>query len=666
MNAAAPVNTPEFGGGESIAWATAVVFVDTSPEHFHAAVRSLLDRTDLDVVVGVLYPLFASEFANFGVRVSTRPVGSVAQLINETFAERRTNIVVVHDAIALPPNPFQHAKQWLADELRFSSVSFLSNAAEFLSFPNRNVAESRPPDGHDETSVTRRLRALSPVAEPVPCVYAPGPVVVLSAVALGAVGDVVAPASARFDVAIADFCARARAKGFIDVVDTSTYVSRTADIAVRPLHDTLTFDDRGWLLHRHPSLIHFIDHERNAHESAFAIAHRVARAKLRGLTILVDGACFGPNEVGTQVATLHTIRAMADHADVRSVTVALPGEVPRYAESVLNGHPKVSTIPLAEVNVFRDADVAFRPYQPTPGWDIELWKAAAPRLAVSVLDTIAFHNGGYFASSEEWLAYRDHLTASVRAADVVTVISDDVIGQMRLHGFPVSDARLHSVALGTEHLNGDAPMSFPAELEARGFLTGAFALCLGVNYTHKNREIARRAHELVREAGHDIALVFAGASVPQGSTRLAEARQGVADHVFVLPELSTPEKNWLLRHASLVWYPTSAEGFGLVPFEAAAFDTPTVAVDFGPLHELLVASLKENPLARGLGADVPVLASAWDATALADVAIKFLGDPDLARRHTNAIRMASQQYSWARTADSLVELFRNVLATPRR
>jgi glycosyltransferase involved in cell wall biosynthesis len=646
-------------------WATAVVFVDTSPEHFHVSVRSVLDRTDLDVVVGVLYPIFASEFSSFGPRVSVRTVGSVSQLINETFADRRTHLLVINDAITLPPEPFAVAQQWLDDELRYSSISFLSNAAEFLSFPNRNVPESRPPDGHDETSLTRRLRSLDPMAQPVPVMFAPGPIVILASAALAAVGDVVAPASARFDIAIADFCARTRAKGFIDVVDTSTYVSRTADIAVRPIDDTMTADDRGWLLHRHPSMVAFLDRERNSAESAFGIAYRVASVKVRGLTILIDGSCLGPNEVGTQVATLHTIRALSKHPDVARVVVALPGPTPAYAESFL-GSSKVSMISLSDLHTCDAADIAFRPYQPVPGWDIDAWKRAAPRLVISVLDTIAFHNGGYFGTSDEWLRYRDHLVASVRAADAVTVISDDVIGQMRLHGFPIADAKLHSVPLGTEHLDGSAEVTFPAELEARGFTTGAFALCLGVNYSHKNREIARRAHEQVRAAGHDIALVFAGASVPHGSTRLAEARQGVADHVFVLPELTTSEKNWLLRHASFVWYPTSAEGFGLVPFEAAAFGTPTVAVDFGPLHELMVESLAANTNAPALGTDVPLLAADWSVESLAAVATRFLADPDLARRHTDAVRLASDQYNWGRTASSLVTLFRGVLAMPRR
>jgi glycosyltransferase involved in cell wall biosynthesis len=646
-------------------WATAVVFVDTSPDHFHASIRSVLDRTDLDVIVGVLYPIFATEFESFGPRVRVRTVGSVSQLINETFASSRTHLVVINDAIALPPEPFAVAKQWLDDEVRYSSISFLSNAAEFLSFPNRNVAEARPPDGHDETSITRRLRSLGPLAQPAPVMFAPGPIVILASAALTAIGDVVAPASARFDIAIADYCARARAKGFIDVVDSSTYVSRTADIAVRPIDDSMTADDRGWLLHRHPSLVAFLDRERVADETAFAISHRVAKVKLRGLTVLIDGSCLGPNEVGTQVATLHTIRALAKHQEVGQVTVALPGPPPPYAESFLSG-PKVSTIPLSDMYAYGAADIAFRPYQPVPGWDIDGWKRSAPRLVISVLDTIAFHNGGYFGTTDEWMRYRDHLVASVHAADAVTVISDDVIAQMRLHGFPIADARLHSVPLGTEHLVGSADVTFPAELEARGFTTGVFALCLGVNYSHKNRELARRAHELVRAAGHDLALVYAGASVPHGSTRLAEARQGVADHVFVLPELTAPEKNWLLRHASFVWYPTSAEGFGLVPFEAAAFGTPTVAVDFGPLHELMVASLTSNSQAHALGSDVPLLAVDWSAESLADVATRFLADPDLARRHTEAVRLASDQYNWDRTATSLVELFRSILAMPRR
>lgn len=652
--------------------AVAVLFVPSSPDVWVLPIRSLLDRTDLPVVVGCLYPQFVRDFEALGPRVRARQCGSVSQLVNETWREHRAHVVVVDDAVVLPPDPFVHALRWLDDDVRVASVSFLSNAADFLSFPVRNLPQDRPIDGHDEVSITRRLRAEHPPAEPAPVAHATGAVVVLGSAALGAVGELEAPASARFDVAVADFSARARSKGFVDLCDTGTFVTRPSDAAMHPIADTLTPDDRGWLLHRHRSLIGYLEHERMSGDSPFALAHQVARVKVAGLRVLVDGSCFGPNEVGTQVATAHTIRALAASPAVREVCVALPGPVPAYAASVLTA-PKVRAMPAssADLSVFGPVDIAFRPYQPVPGWDVGAWKHAGVRLVVSVLDTIAFHNGGYFADSGAWMAYRDSLRASVRAADAITVISDDVAAQLRLHALPIDGSLVTTVPLGTEHLRGDDPTRLPAELAARGFGAGSFALCLGVNYTHKNRELALLAHAELCRRGFDLSLVLAGAAVPHGTSRVAEARVGTDDRVFVLPELAQEERNWLLRHASLVWYPTSAEGFGLVPFEAAAFGTPTVSVDFGPLRELADgrtvdpgAGGRPSPLA--FGDDVPVLAADWTPEALADAAVALLTDPDRARRHREAVAAAGARYSWDRTAATLVRLFREALARPAR
>ena len=40
--------------------------------------------------------------------------------------------------------------------------------------------------------------------------------------------------------------------------------------------------------------------------------------------------------------------------------------------------------------------------------------------------------------------------------------------------------------------------------------------------------------------------------------------------------MTDSELSWLYRHAALVLFPTLYEGFGLVPFEAAAAGTPCV------------------------------------------------------------------------------------------
>ena len=47
-------------------------------------------------------------------------------------------------------------------DARVAAVSFLSNAAGHLSFPHRNRPTQYSLEGHDETTLTRLLRARSP------------------------------------------------------------------------------------------------------------------------------------------------------------------------------------------------------------------------------------------------------------------------------------------------------------------------------------------------------------------------------------------------------------------------------------------------------------------------------------------------------------------------
>ena len=151
---------------------------------------------------------------------------------------------------------------------------------------------------------------------------------------------------------------------------------------------------------------------------------------------------------------------------------------------------------------------------------------------------------------------------------------------------------------------------------------------------------------------------MAGPTVPYGSSRLSEAnarlhhRQTLEPEVFLLPDLPSSERNWLMRHADLVLYPSSAEGFGLVPYEAARFGTPTLFTRFGPLQEL--------------APDIPVAAEDWSPESLADAADSLLSDPAQARAQIESCLAASTKYTWAATAERLANLYRHVMAlTPR-
>ena len=122
---------------------------------------------------------------------------------------------------------------------------------------------------------------------------------------------------------------------------------------------------------------------------------------------------------------------------------------------------------------------------------------------------------------------------------------------------------------------------------------GGFVLCLGVDFLHKNRHFAlRTVAEMLREKGWNGQLVFAGPHASPGSSggeerRYLDANPDVAGVTVDLGTVSEGEKRWLLQNASLVMAPSVYEGFGLIPFEAAAAGVPCLFAAQASLAEVL-------------------------------------------------------------------------------
>jgi hypothetical protein len=110
------------------------------------------------------------------------------------------------------------------------------------------------------------------------------------------------------------------------------------------------------------------------------------------------------------------------------------------------------------------------------------------------------------------------------------------------------------------------------------------------------------------------------------------------------------EKRWLYRNAALVLYPTIYEGFGLVPFEAAAFATASAYSRRSALGEFLPA---EGALLEG-----------WEPAADAARIARVLGDEGAAERIVEAVRAAGRPLTWERTARAYVDVYRSALAAP--
>lgn len=137
---------------------------------------------------------------------------------------------------------------------------------------------------------------------------------------------------------------------------------------------------------------------------------------------------------------------------------------------------------------------------------------------------------------------------------------------------------------------------------------------------------------------------------PPALRRLA-AELGVADRVALLTPRPHRELAPLYRAADAVLMPSRSESFGLVALEAQACGTPVVGADVGGLRALLRA-----------GGGTVVAAHEPDAYARA--VAPYLLDSGLRRRASRAAVRSAQRYSWRRTTEQTLDVYRSVLAEP--
>jgi glycosyltransferase involved in cell wall biosynthesis/GT2 family glycosyltransferase len=362
-----------------------------------------------------------------------------------------------------------------------------------------------------------------------------------------------------------------------------------------------------------------------------------ARRSLRPLTVTVDGSALGPHTVGTQVTTLELTRALAQREGLE-VRVALP---PGPAE---DARAAVADLGVETVAVDADvqrSDVVHRPAQVVAPVNLTWLNRLGERIVITHQDLIAYANPSYFDSFETWDEHRSVTRQSLAVADAAVFISEHVRSEAVADELVTPD-RAMLVPQGADHARrAEAPVR-PA-----GVPDGEFLVLLGADFRHKNRPFAIRLVTALRERGWDGALVLAGPHAEHGSSLDEEPE---APGVVRLGQVSEAEKAWLYEEAALALYPTVSEGFGLVPFEAAAAGTACL---FAP-----VSSLAEV-LDRELATLVP-----WDVEASAERALELLRDEDARRRLARTIDEHGRRYTWVETARRLEDVYRDVLRRP--
>jgi GT2 family glycosyltransferase/glycosyltransferase involved in cell wall biosynthesis len=381
-----------------------------------------------------------------------------------------------------------------------------------------------------------------------------------------------------------------------------------------------------------------------------------ARRSIQGIIVTIDGRCLGPLITGTQVHTLQLIRALDETGQI-GVRVIVQPDLGAYAARELAARPHIQLIPHTEVHpAMQKADVAHRPYQVSNANDLLMLRCAGERQVITHQDLIAYRNPGYFPGYPQWEGYQRLTRHALALADMVVFFSHHAARDAVTEDL-VDPGRVRVVYIGVDH-TGQAPAKTAPPPGIRALADRPFLLCLGTDFRHKNRVFALRVLEALRgEQGWNGTLVLAGPRIQQGSSAGEEAaylatRPALADAVLTLPAVSENEKAWLLENCTAVLYPTTYEGFGLMPFEAADHDRPCLFASQTALAEILPAELATL---------VP-----WDPSESARRVRELLSEPEIIKDHILAVRHAGGRFTWQSTGESLLDVYRAAAAAPAR
>ncbi|MEE3627375.1 glycosyltransferase [Nitrospirillum sp. BR 11752] len=639
------------------------IWIEESPRDWIECVRSISGSGS----TGVIFIAFAHntdrEFllSHFGSLKDVKliPPESFNVGLSEIWDMDLLGVAFLLSPTVLPNSFLTNAAYWIKNDPRVASVSFLSNAGGFLSFPYRNTPHPLAPDGYDQTTLTYHLRARHSIGQRrgVPIPVAQGPVVVLSTNAWNLCSEDGDSSGRDVEFLLEDISLRSGRRGLVNYLDPYTFVFRVwpPNFMVRE-NERMTVR-RDALNRRHPFYPICYDIEMQRSDSVLAQALDVARAQTNGLRILIDGSALGPKEMGTQLVILQLCKELCTLPVVQRLFLAVPqpDRLPSYAQELRN----LDKLILVKSNglEFPDADyvdIIHRPYQPSEPIPWQRWSSISKRIVITIQDLIAYRNASYFPNWQKWDDYRSNFRLQASRADAIFSISNDVVSVIQEERMPIERDRIFVVENGGDARSPDQPVRVPRVIAERGWTGRRFLVAIGATYAHKNRDFTIRVWAELRRMGFDIGLVLVGATVPFGSSRVEEAlisSKTPCDSLIVLPEVESLERNWLLKHASLAMYLTSAEGFGQGPFEAACMGVPTLFVSFGPLRELLPDT---------------VTCGSFRVDELAAQAVTLLTSRDAAQKSIATIMKSVERLSWKATAKKTVDAYFEVLDMPAR
>ena len=255
-------------------------------------------------------------------------------------------------------------------------------------------------------------------------------------------------------------------------------------------------------------------------------------------------------------------------------------------------------------------------------------------------------------TKEAWLDYRRQAEAVFSSADGVAFISNHAAQDAAHKGLRLPPERSCVINFGVDHQLHLAPTPQPPAAHLN-WGDAPFLVVLGTNFRHKNRVYAIKVfHALIQQFAWPGHLIMAGPHVACGGSEEEEARARfqhpeTAERIHDLDGVTEAEKAWLLANATLVLYPSLYEGFGLIPFEAAVYQTPSLA-------------FCETAVEEVLGAEVIYLAS-HDPERGAETIWRMIDDREARHHQVASIQARVTIFTWDNVAHSAWIFYQQIL-----
>jgi glycosyltransferase involved in cell wall biosynthesis len=208
-----------------------------------------------------------------------------------------------------------------------------------------------------------------------------------------------------------------------------------------------------------------------------------------------------------------------------------------------------------------------------------------------------------------------------------------------------SRERIRVIPHGIDDL-GRGPTAGRSPAPGRAARSAPYVLALGTVEPRKDLPTLVAAFAELARAHGDLELVVAGPSGwGEPAFAAATAASGVERRVVRVGYLADGERASLLRGATVFAFPSLYEGFGFPPLEAMAAGVPVVATTAGAVPEVL--------------GDAAELVAPSDAGALARALGRVMDDDSVRDRLVEAGRVRAASFTWAASANSMIELYRS-------